>query len=126
MDNATRSSFTALALVIGLVLTVTGGLLYVSNPLLSENEAIQKATRKTKGPKGQVMYQITDGEINQALSQRQAINPRREGRRQVGEALAVAGLVLLGAGGWAALAAPTGEVRKPDQPCPTGGKENGV
>lgn len=116
MNGTTRSSFVALALVVGLALTVTGGLLYISNPGISENEAIEKAARTTVGPKGQKMHEITDGEIHQALAQRQTMNAAREGRRQVGEALAVAGLVLLGAGGWAALAVPAGETRKPDEP----------
>jgi hypothetical protein len=116
MDGGTRSTFVALALVVGLVLTVTGGLLYISNPPISENEAIEKAARTTVGPKGQKMHEITDVEIRQAMARRQTANATREGHTQIGEALAVAGLVLLATGGLAALLAPTGEVRQPDQP----------
>ena len=116
MNGGTRSTFVALALVVGLALTVTGGLLYISNPPISGNEAIQKAARTTVGPKGEKMHEITDAEIHQAMARRQTANATREGRTQIGEAMAVAGLVLLAGGGLAALLAPTGDVRKPDQP----------
>jgi hypothetical protein len=116
MNGSTRSTFVALALVVGLPLMVVGGLLYISNPVISEDEAIQKAARTTVGPKGEKRYEITDGEFHQALAQRQTTNATREGRAQVGEAVPVAGLVLLGAGGLAAFLAPTGETGKPDQP----------
>jgi hypothetical protein len=116
MNGSTRSTFVALALVVGLPLMVVGGLLYISNPVISEDEAIQKAARTTVGPKGEKRYEITEREIHQALAQRQTTNAAREGRAQVGEAVLVAGLVLLGAGGLAAFLAPTGEAGKPDQP----------
>jgi hypothetical protein len=120
MNGGTRSTFTALALVAGLALTAVGGLLCISNPPISQNQAINKAARTTVGPQGQKMYEITDGEIHQALAQRQTANAARQGRAQTGEALAVAGLVLLAAGGLAALAAPAGEVPKPDPAVNTG------
>ncbi len=116
MNGGTRSTFVALALVVGLALTVVGGLLYISNPPISEKEAIDKAARTTVGPKGQKMHEITDVEIHQAMAQRQTANATREGRTQAGEAMAVAGRVLLGAAGLAAFMAPTGDVRKPDEP----------
>ena len=116
MNGGTRSTFVALALVVGLGLTVVGGLLHISNPAISENEAIDKAARTTVGPKGQKMYEITDVEIRQATAQRQRTNATREGRAQTGEAMAVAGMVLLLAAGLAAFLAPAGDARKPDQP----------
>jgi hypothetical protein len=125
MNGGTRSTFVAVALVAGLALTVVGGLLCISNPPISENAAIDKAARTTVGPKGQKMYEITDGEIRQALAQRRTANATREGRTQTGEAIAVAGLILLGAGGLAVLLAPTGAVRQPDQPRPEGTEKIG-
>jgi hypothetical protein len=121
MNGGTRSNFAALALVGGLALTVVGGLLCISNPPISENEAINRAARTTVGPQGRKMYEITDGEIHQALAQRQTTNAARQGRAHIGEALAVAGLVLLAAGGLAALAAPAGAVPKPDPARPEEG-----
>jgi hypothetical protein len=105
MNGGTRSTFVALALVAGLGLTVVGGLLY-----------IDRAARTTVGPKGQKMREITNVEIDRAMARRQTANVTREGRAQVGEAMLVAGLVLLGAGGLAAFLAPTGDAGKPDQP----------
>jgi hypothetical protein len=116
MNDGTRSSFAALALVLGLTLTVLGGILFVTSRPVSQDEAIQRAARRVKGPQGEKMYQITDGEIRQAMSQRQTTNTGRETRRQIGGVMAVAGIVLLGAGGLAARAPVTGNARKPDQP----------
>jgi hypothetical protein len=80
MNGGTRSTFVALALVAGLGLTVVGGLLYISNPAISEKEAIDRAARTTVGPKGQKMREITDVEIHQAMARRQTANATREGR----------------------------------------------
>ena len=116
MNGGTRSTFVALALVVGLPLTVVGGLLCTSNPQISEDEAIQTAARTTVGPKGEKRYEITGGEIHQAMAQRQTANATREGRAQLGEAMLVVGLVLLGAAGLAAFLAPAAGAGKPDQP----------
>ncbi len=116
MHDGTRSSFAALALVLGLMLTVLGGILFVTSQPISKDQAIQKAARRVKGPQGEKMYQITDGGIHQAMSQRQRANTGRETRRQIGGAMAVAGIVLLGAGGLAARATTNRDGRKSDQP----------
>ncbi len=62
------------------------------------------------------MHEITDAEIHQAMARRQTTNAAREGRTQTGEAMAVAGMVLLMTGGLAAFLAPSGDARKPDPP----------
>lgn len=84
--------------VIGLVLLLVGGGLYVMHPAISENDAIQRAARTTRGADGQRIYTMTSGEIRSAMQHRQTMNADREGKRQIGLALAVPGgiLALLG------------------------------
>ncbi len=115
MNDDTRSSFAALALVFGLTLLVLGAILFATSLPISRNEAIEKAVRDARGPKGEKKYEITDEEVRQAVSQQQAMNVRREGRRQISKAMAVAGIILLGARGLTARAPATRDDRNSEQ-----------
>ena len=81
--------------VFGLALLLIGGTLYVTSPAISENDAIQSASRLTKAPNGEAMYEITDVEIRGAYHQRASTNAARANKRQIGAVLAIPGASLL-------------------------------
>ena len=87
----TKSMF----IVVGLALLLVGAGLYLANPPISEDDAIQGAARTTRGDHGQQMYTITDGEIRTALRQRQEANAGRGDKRQIGAVLAIPGAILV-------------------------------
>lgn len=67
------------------------------------------------GPDGERRYEITDAEVRQARALREMTNTAREGRRQISKALAVAGVILLGAAGLNARAGATRDSSGPKQ-----------
>jgi hypothetical protein len=98
MSN-TGSPFSTLALVSGLALSAIGGVMFMANRPMSENDAINSAVRVTVDADGKKWNHITGAERHQAVRNLGATNAARAGRRSTGGALALGGLVLLVAGG---------------------------
>jgi hypothetical protein len=82
-------------IVVGLTLLLIGSVLYITSSSISENEAIQRAARVTRGDDGQKMYTITGAEIHNATHRRNSMNADRANKRQIGVVLAVPGAILL-------------------------------
>ena len=106
MSN-TGSLFSTLALVSGLALSAIGGLMFMANRPMSESEAINSAVRVTVDANGKKWNHITGAERHQAVRNLGSTNDARAGRRSIGGALAVGGLVLLVAGGIARKSRPS-------------------
>jgi hypothetical protein len=84
----------SLFIVLGVALLLVGGGLYVGSAPVSEDDAIQRAARVTKGPDGKKTYSINDAEIRAAMRQRQVGNAAKENTKGIGVVLALSGAVL--------------------------------
>ena len=73
--------------------------MFMTNRPMSESDAINNAVRVTVDADGKQWGHITGAERHQAVRNLGSTNAARAGRRSIGGALAVGGMVLLVAGG---------------------------